>query len=138
MVTFTLSYELRPLAWSNQKMVYNIMFATIASTLKDFGIDPKHLGAEIGMTIVRYTYLRRLDYHPRCHIIVPGCGIDKAKRQWEKKKGKYLFNEFALAKVFRACMLDALNAANLTNPNKLPDKWVVDCEYVGKGMSALK
>src|SRR5512136_660741 len=37
MVTFTLPYELRSLAWQNQTAVYNILFACAASTLKDFG-----------------------------------------------------------------------------------------------------
>ncbi len=69
---------------------------------------------------------------------MPGGGVDKAKRQWKKKKGKYLFNEFALAKVFRARFLAALKAAGLAIPNNLPDKWVVDCKHVGTGEPALE
>ncbi len=72
------------------------------------------------------------------HVIVPGGGVDKAKRQWKKSKGKYLFNEFALAKVFRARFLDAMNAASLDIPHNLPDKWVADCRHVGKGKPALE
>jgi hypothetical protein len=64
--------------------------------------------------------------------------VDKARKQWKKKKDKYLFNEFALAKVFRARFLEALNKAGLSIPNSLPRKWVVDCTHVGKGLSALK
>ncbi|MDB4303723.1 hypothetical protein N9934_02915 [Desulfosarcina sp.] len=26
------------------------------------------------------------------HVVVPGGGVDKHRRQWKKKKGKYLFN----------------------------------------------
>jgi hypothetical protein len=69
---------------------------------------------------------------------VPGGGVDKARKQWKKKKDKYLFNEFALAKVFRARFLHASNNAGLARPNSLPRKWVVDCTHVGKGLSALK
>ena len=138
MVTFTLPYELRALAWHNQTVIYNSLFATAASTLKDFGLNPKHLGADIGMTAVLHAHSRALDYHPHIHIIVPGGGVDKAKRQWKKKKGKYLFNEFALAKVFRARFLAALKAADLTIPHNLPDKWVVDCKHVGTGKPALE
>jgi len=114
------------------------MFACVSSTLKDFGANPKNLGANIGMTAVLHTHNRRLDYHPHIHVIVPGGGVDKARKQWKKKKDKYLFNEFALAKVFRARFLDALNKAGPCIPNSLPDKWVVDCKHVGKGLSALK
>jgi hypothetical protein len=88
MVTFTLPYELRHLARCNQTAVYNILFDCAASTLKDFGLNPANLGADIGMTAVLHTHSRRLDYHPHCHVIVPSGGIDKRRRQWKKVKGK--------------------------------------------------
>lgn len=40
--------------------------------------------------------------------------------------------------MFRARLLEALNRAGLAVADSLPDKWVVDCTYVGKGQSALK
>ena len=40
--------------------------------------------------------------------------------------GGYLFNHKALAKVFKAKLLDAIKAAGLTLPAALPDTWVVD------------
>jgi hypothetical protein len=138
MVTFTLPYELRSLAWHNQTAVYNILFDCAASTLKDFGLNPANLGVDIGMTAVLHTHSRRLDYHPHCHVIVPGGGIDKRRKQWKKVKGKYLFNEFALANVFRARCLAAFNKAVLTIPMGVPKKWVVDCAHVGRGKPALK
>jgi hypothetical protein len=138
MVTFTLPYQLRSTAFNNQTLVYKLLFACISSTLKDFGANPKNLGADMGMTAVLHTHNRRLDYHPHIHVIVPGGGVDKARKQWKKKKDKYLFNEFALAKVFRARFLHASNNAGLARPNSLPRKWVVDCTHVGKGLSALK
>ena len=138
MLTFTLPYELRALAWHHQTAVYNLLFATISTTLKDFGLNPVHLGADIGMTAILHTHNRRLDYHPHVHVVVPGGGVDKLRRQWKKKKGKYLFNESALAKVFRARLLAALNEARLATPSSLPEKWVVDCVHVGSGKPALK
>lgn len=138
MVTFTLPYELRTLAWRNQAAVYTILFACASSTLKDFGLNPNNLGADIGMTAVLHTHTRQLDYHPHLHVVVPGGGVDKARAQWKKRKGKYLFNAFALAKVFRARCLAAMNEAGLAIPRKLAKKWVVDCTHVGKGKPALK
>ena len=138
MVTFTLPYELRALAWHHQTTTYNILFAAASSTLKDFGLNPKHLGADIGLTAVLHTHSRRLDYHPHLHVIVPGGGVHQAKRQWKKKKRKYLFNAFALAKVFRARFLATMNAADLAIPDPLPGRWVVDCKHIGKGEPALK
>ncbi len=138
MATFTLPYELRSLTWRHQKEVYSILFVCVSSTLKDFGLNPKNLGAEIGMTMVLHTHNRKLDFHPHIHVVVPGGGIDKRRRQWKKKKGKYLFNEFAMANVFRARFLAALNKTGLSIPGNVPPKWVVDCKHVGKGITALK
>lgn len=138
MVTFTLPYELRSLAYCNQRLVFSIFFTCVVGTLKDFGLNPKNLGAEIGMTMVMHTHSRRLDFHPHIHVIVPGGGIDKRRRQWKKKKSKYLFNHKNLAKVFRARFLEALNNAELPIPLGVPHKWVVDCTHVGKGITAIK
>jgi hypothetical protein len=138
MVTFTLPCQLRTLAWRNQVTLYNLLFATAVSTLKDFGLNPKHLGADIGITAVLHTHSRRLDYHPHLHVIVPGGGVNKATRQWKKTRGKFLFKYTALARVFRARLLAALKAADLTPPRNLPDEWVVNCRHVGKGKPALK
>ena len=138
MATFTVPYELRFTAWDHQTLAYKLLFACVSSTLKDFGLNPKNLGADIGMTAILHTHNRRLDYHPHIHVVVPGGGVDKGRKQWKKKKSKYLFNEFALAKVFRARFLEALNKAKLPIPNTLPRKWVVHCTHVSKGLPALK
>lgn len=138
LATFTLPNELRFLAWNHQTLVYNLLFACASSTLKGFGANPKNLGADIGMTVVLHTHNRRLEYHPHVHIVVPGGGVDKAKKQWKKKKSKYLFNEFALAKVFRARFCEAAADAGLNLPDSTPLNWVVDCRRAGKGLSALK
>jgi hypothetical protein len=138
MVTFTLPYELRSLAWRHQKVVYSMLFDCATSTLKDFGLNPDNLGADIGMTGVLHTHSRRPEYHPHCHFVVPGGGINWRRRQWSKLKAKYLFNEFSLAKVFRARCLQALNQAGLAIPCGVPSKWLVDCRHVGRGKPALK
>ena len=138
LVTFTLPYQLRPLTWYHQKSVYSIFFNCVSGTLKDFGLNPKNLGAEIGMTMVLHTHNRKLDFHPHIHVVVPGGGVDKRRRQWKKKKRKFLFKHDVMAKVFRARFLAALNEAGLSIPERVPKEWVVDCAHVGKGITALK
>jgi hypothetical protein len=138
MITFTLPYELRKLVWDNQRSLFSIFFDCVSSTLKDFGQNPRNLGADIGMTMVLHTHSRRLDFHPHIHVIVPGGGINKSRKQWIKKKERFLFSHKALAKVFRARFINALNLANMPIPKGIPSKWVVDCTGVGKGISALK
>ncbi len=86
LVTFTLPYQLRALAWQHQKMIYSLFFACVSSTLKDFGLNPDNLGVDMGMTAVLHTHSRRLDYHPHIHVVVPGGGVDKRKKQWTKSR----------------------------------------------------
>lgn len=138
MATITLPKGLRSFVWYHQKIVYSILFQCVISTLKDFGLNPDKLGAEMGMTAVLHTHSRQLEFHPHIHVVLPGGGIDKKRRQWKKIKGKFLFNEFALAKVFRARFIQAINEAGFYLPKGLPKKWVVDCTHVGKGLPALK
>ena len=138
LITFTLPYELRSLAYHNQRLIFSLFFLCVASTLKDFGLDPRKLGAQIGMTMVLHTHSRRLDFHPHIHVVVPGGGVDKRRRQWKKKKGKFLFYHKSLAKVFRARFLKALNESELTISRQVPKEWVVDCSHAGKGITAIK
>ena len=137
LVTFTLPRELRALTKSNQKRVYALLFQCAVSTLRDFGLNDKALASELAMTAVLHTHTRRLDYHPHVHIIVPGGGVSNDRRQWTTLKGKYLFNGYKLASVFRGKLLFALGQAGL-RCYLTPKKWVVQCKHVGHGLPALK
>lgn len=137
MVTLTLPYELRALAKANQKTLYTLMFQCAVSVLKDFGLNDKAFAAELAMMAVLHTHSRRLDYHPHVHVIVPGGGVNKRRNEWRKIKGKYLFNGFQLATVFRARLLQAIQQSGLKVP-KTPKAWVVQCQSVGRGLPALK
>jgi hypothetical protein len=137
MVTFTLPYELRALAKAKPKCLYALLFQCALSTLKDFGLNEKGLTAALAMTAVLHTHTRRLDYHPHVHVIVPGGGVNKARNEWRKVKGQYLFNGRKLAAVFRGRLLAAIAKAGLTSP-LTPKQWVVQCQHVGHGLPALK
>lgn len=75
MVTFTLPYQLRAQVRKNQKTLYTLFFACVISTLKDFGLNPKNLGVDMGMTAMLHTHSRKLDYHPHIHVVVPGLSL---------------------------------------------------------------
>jgi hypothetical protein len=137
MVTFTLPFELRAFAKSNQKLVYSLLFQCAVSTLKDFGLNEKGLEAELAMTAILHTHTRRLEYHPHLHMIVPGGGVNKLRNEWKKVKGKYLFNGRKLASVFRDRMLAGIETSAL-KPPLTPKKWVAQCQHVGRGLPALK
>jgi hypothetical protein len=138
LVTFTLPYELRGLARRRPSLIYDILFHCAVSTLQTFAGNDRKLGARIGMTAVLHTHSRRLAYHPHVHLVVPGGCLDTRRRQWKTMRGKYLFNERALARVFRARVLAAIKAAGLGLPVALPSQWVAHCARAGRGLPALK
>jgi hypothetical protein len=49
-VVFTIPDTLNPVAYQNQKVVYNILFKAAAETLSELAADKKYLGAQIGFT----------------------------------------------------------------------------------------
>jgi len=141
LVTFTLPEQLRPLAWRHQRSLYSLMTRCSWQSVKTFAQNDRQLQGSAGAITVLHTHSRRLDYHPHVHLVMPAAAIDARKRLWRTKKAKresgYLFNHKALAKVFRAKMLEAIRQAGLTLPPRYPETWVVDVTSVGTGEKAL-
>jgi len=137
LITFTIPRELRNLAWKNQKTIYSLMFACVQDTLKTFTRNDKKLKGAAGFTAILHTNTRALDYHPHIHVVMPAASINPETRLWRVKSSKYLFNQDALAIVFRAKLLEAIVDSNLRVPPDCPKKWVVDCKDVGRGDKVL-
>ena len=141
LLTFTLPGEFRALALAHQRTLYGLLMQCAWQTVRTFSRNDKHLQGTPGAIAVLHTHSRRLDYHPHVHLAMPAAAIDTDKRLWRTKTrqrpGGYLFSHKALAKVFRAKMLEALTQAGLTLPARHPARWVVDCKSVGSGEKAL-
>ncbi len=143
LLTFTLPAEFRPLAWRHQRTLYSLMTRCCWETVRTFSENDKQLRGTPGAVTVLHTHSRRLDFHPHVHLVMPAAAIDTANKLWRTKTSKnksktgYLFNHKALAKVFRAKMLEAITQAGLVLPEHYPEKWVVDCKSVGTGEKAL-
>jgi len=144
LVTFTLPAELRSLVWQHQRKLYSIMIQSCWETLRTFSENDKQLQGTPGVISVLHTHSRQLGFHPHVHIVMPAVAIDATKKLMRtkskvkrKKEKSYLFNHKALAKVFRAKVLEAITQAGLVLPKQYPEKWVVDCKSVGRGDKAL-
>ena len=137
LLTFTLPYQLRQLAWSQQRLVFSLMFACVQRTLQTFTHNDPQLGGTAGFTAVLHTHSRRLEFHPHIHVVIPGGSIHQKTKLWRAKMGKYLFKQHSLATVFRAMLLKELVDNKLQIPADCPKKWVVDCKSVGNGSKAL-
>ena len=142
MLTFTLPAELRDLAWRHQRWFYAQLFECAWDTVNTFSHNDKKLQGNPGAVAVLHTHSRRLDYHPHVHLVMPAAALDAGRNLWRVKCNKgsdkpYLFNHKALAKVFRAKLLAAIQLAGLALPARVPKRWVVDCKCVGSGEKAL-
>jgi Transposase zinc-binding domain/Putative transposase len=74
-VVFTLPAAIGAIAYQNKAKVYGLLFTAAAETLTTIAADPKHLGADIGLTAVLHTWGQSLDHNPHVHCIVPGGGV---------------------------------------------------------------
>lgn len=142
LLTFTLPAEFRALTWTHQGVVYDLLMRCSWETVHAFSQNDKQLQGTPGAIAVLHTNTRRLEYHPHVHLVMPAAAVDGQRKQWRTKrrgkaKGLYLFSHKALAKVFRAKMLAAIEAAGLTLPRRHPNAWVADCKSVGSGEQAL-
>lgn len=109
-VVFTLPGELNALALRYPKQVYDSLFKVSWRVIRDFGANPKFLGAQTGMIAVLHTWGQNLSLHPHLHCIVPSGGLTK-RGKWKptKSKGKYLYPVKAMSKVFRARFVEELS-----------------------------
>jgi hypothetical protein len=146
LITFTLPAQFRPLAFTHQTLIYDLLMRCSWDTVRTFSGNDKRLQGTPGATAVLHTHSRQLDYHPHVHLLMPAAAVDATRKLWRTKRGAaqctkagkpYLFNHKALAKVFRAKMLVGISAAGLTLPACYPEQWVVDCKSVGSGATAL-
>jgi hypothetical protein len=140
LVTCTLPDELRAVARSNQKTIYNLLFRASSQALLQLAQDPRFVGARLGMVGVLHTWTRQLLYHPHVHYIVTGGGLSEAGR-WRSARADFLVPVKALSRIFRAKFRDQLKKTALfaqVEARVWRKDWVVHSEPVGSGAQAFK
>jgi Putative transposase/Transposase zinc-binding domain len=140
LVTFTLPSELRPVARSNQKAIYNLLFQSSAAALQKLAKDPRFVGGDIGMMGGLHTWKRDMSYHPHVHYIVAGGGLSADRSQWHSSGKKFFVPVQSLSVIFRAKFRDALKKTDLFDdvPHCVwENDWVIHCKPVGSGDKAL-
>lgn len=105
-IVFTLPHQLNPLIQQNQRVLYDLLFASGSETLLSFGRN--NLGAQLGVTAVLHTWSQSLLDHYHIHCIVTGGGPSLEGQRWVSSHRNYLFNVRALSKVFRARFCEGL------------------------------
>lgn len=139
LVTFTVPFELRWSAYCNQRTFFEALFSASSEAMKELAATPRHLDGEVGMTGVLHTNNRRLDIHPHVHFIVPAGAINRKKKLWKKKNGKFLLPRQPLAKLFKGKLLAILKEKGIVFPSKVYSmKWGVDFQDSGSGKHAVE
>ncbi|MGH9957569.1 MAG: IS91 family transposase, partial [Pyrinomonadaceae bacterium] len=140
LVTFTLPAELRAVARSNQKTIYNLLFRASSAALQQLALDPRFIGARLGLVGVLHTWTRQLLYHPHVHYIVTGGGLTD-DHGWLSSRKDFLVPVKALSPIFRAKFRDQLKKTNLFSlvaARVWRQDWVVHSEPVGSAQQAFQ
>ena len=111
-IVFTLPSAIGDIAYTNKAVIYDLLFKASSETLITIAADPKHLGANIGMTAVLHTWGSAMTHHPHVHMIVPGGGLSTDNQHWIAAKPTFFLPVFVLSKLFRRLMLEKLVAAH--------------------------
>ncbi|MDO4207841.1 MAG: IS91 family transposase [Lachnospiraceae bacterium] len=106
-VVFPMPAELRPLIYTNQKLLYSLMHETSAGTLLELSRDRKYLGAVPAVIQVLHTWGQELNYHPHIHCIVSGTGLTDTLQLKSCSSGFFIPVK-VLGKLFRGKFLHAL------------------------------
>jgi hypothetical protein len=117
-VVFTLPAPISEIAYTNKAVIYRLLFEVAADTLQTIAADPKHLGAEIGVTLVLHTWGSALTHHPHVHGIVPGGELSLDGNRWVACKPGFFLSVRVLSRLFRRRFLEALVQAHRTGQLK--------------------
>jgi hypothetical protein len=107
-VIFTLPHDLGPLALQTPRLLYDLLFRTVAQTLQDIAGDPTHLGAEIGGLAVLHTWGQQLHHHPHLHCVLPAGGLSADGGRWVPCRPDFFLPVRVLSRRFRRLYLAGL------------------------------
>lgn len=111
-VVFTLPAPVGAIAWYNKTVIYGLLFDIAAETLRTIAADPRHLGAQIGATLVLHTWGSALTHHPHVHGIIPGGGLSPDGERWIACRPGFFLPVRVLSRLFRRRFLEALESAH--------------------------
>ena len=111
-VVFTLPAPISAIAYYNKALIYDLLFEVAAETLRTIAADPKHLGAQIGVTLVLHTWGSALTHHPHVHGIVAGGGLAPDGERWVACKPGFFLSVRVLSRLFRRRFLEELDQAH--------------------------
>jgi len=111
-VVFTLPGKIADIAYHNKAVIYDLLFKASAETMLTIAADPKHLGAQIGLTSVLHSWGSAMPFHPHIHMIVPGGGLSADGQRWISCRPNFFLHVRVLSRRFRRRFLEMLTEAH--------------------------
>jgi hypothetical protein len=106
-VVFTVPEEIRMLIYQNQKLLYGLLYSSVAQTLSELAGDIKYLGAQIGFISILHTWGQGIIYHPHVHTVVLAGGLTKMG-EWKSSSKEFFIPVKVLSAKFSGKFLDCL------------------------------
>lgn len=144
LVTLTVPAQLREVIRAARQRWYGALLREGAGAVQDLAAQPKHLGAEVGLTAMLQTWTRDLRYHPHVHLLLPGGGLRADGLRWLRVKDpEFFLPQVKLAARFKGRLKAWLKTSAPELFKAVPPKvwwvkWVADVQAVGSGEAALK
>ena len=117
-LVFTLPAKAGQLARRNPRLIYGLLFAAASVAVLEMAADPKHLGAQPGLTAVLHTWGQTLTLHPHLHVMASGGGLScnragkvDPKPLWRSCRRGFFLPVRALSRLFRGKFLAGLREA---------------------------
>jgi hypothetical protein len=117
-LVFTLPQAVAELARDNPRLIYGLLFEAASASVQQAAANPRHLGAQVGMTAVLHTWGQTLTLHPHLHIMASGGGLSCDARGrldenpvWKGCRPGFFLPVRVLSRLFRSKFLAGLSAA---------------------------
>jgi Putative transposase/Transposase zinc-binding domain len=118
-LVFTLPAEVAELARDNPRLIYALLFEAASETVREVAADPKHLGAQVGLTAVLHTWGgQTLSLHPHLHVMATGGGLSCDRRgelderpTWKSCRRGFFLPVRVLSALFKGKFLAGLSRA---------------------------
>jgi len=139
-VVFTVPAPLSAIAYTNKAAIYRLLFDVAAQTLLSIAADPKHLGAQIGATLVLHTWGSALTHHPHVHGIVPGGGLSPDGERWVACRRGFFLPVRVLSRLFRRRFLEELEKLHRAGQLQFfgEHEALADAEAFGRWLAPLR
>ena len=126
-LVFTLPDELHVLVGDNARLVYGLLFDAASAAVRELAADPKHLGAQVGLTAVLHTWGQTLRLHPHLHLMATGGGLSCNRHGeidespcWRSCRPGFFLPVRPLSRLFHGKFLAGLREALAGNKVTLP------------------